>query len=555
MRMIPPSPPERSTGSEKKVFSLLAQSAFGPDAFALSSLNLAEHEYQRWGEIDFFLVLPAGLLAIEVKGGDVDCIDGVWRFEDRLGRLVTKNISPIAQAQAGYSSVINKYLKPQLPAIWGKTTSGFCAVFPGATRASIGHLVGGPEMPPALIATKEDCSNAAAFSNFLNRVITYWADHRVGRASTFSREEIRAVVTALRPSVDRVPPLSLCLQRVRDEQLSLTADQYRLLDYLAYAPRIVCTGGAGTGKTFIAVECLRREINKNPVFVTGTSMLAAHLRASNVVDAKRIFSFEELASRRHELRGAFSLLIVDEGQQITSNDVLEVFSEVLGTPFADAHWRWFSDPNFQVSGSSDFDEGIHASLLKWSSATPNLPENCRNTPQIIEAVEFLTGSRIGSTKVRGIGPGVEYAKGTDRSAIIDEVAGRIRRWVGEDAIPAGEIVLLSMQPVEVSCIPAIARAAGLDFAVWKPGWTEQPSYPTKLGACTIEQFRGIEAPVVILCDLHGSFEELERAFYLGMTRANFGMFIALDQENSKLYLEQRLSQLTDGAPHPDRRIS
>ncbi|MDB5974671.1 MAG: hypothetical protein JWR07_1431 [Nevskia sp.] len=552
MRMIPPSPAETSTGSERKVFSLLAQSSFGPDAYALTSLNLAEHEYQRWGEIDFFLVLPCGLIALEVKGGEVDCIDGVWRFEDRRGRVIKKNVSPIAQAQAGYSSVFNKYLKPSLPAIAPRITGGFCAVFPAATRESIQHLLGGTEMPPALIGTKEDCANPAAFMKFISSVSQYWVDHKRGSAPILGKEELRAIVQSLRPSVDRVQPLSLCLQRVRDEQLSLTADQYRLLDYLAASPRLVCTGGAGTGKTFIALECLRREIGNNPVFVTGTPLLAAHLRASNVVDPERIFSFEELAARRHGLRGAFSSLIVDEGQQITSRGALEIFADVLGTPFSTAHWRWFSDPNLQVSGSSDFDPDVHASLLQWAEAAPYLPENCRNTPQIIEAVEFLTGARLGSTKVRGIGPKVEYAKESHPQGIIDEIARRIQRWVGEDAIPAGEIVLLSMRPVGISSIPAIARAAGLDFAEWKPGWTEQAAYPAKLGASSIEQFRGIEAPVAVLCDLHGSFADVERALYLGMTRANFGMFVALDQTTSGQFIARRLSQAAGTIPNLTR---
>lgn len=69
MRMIPPIPPDGATGSEKKIFSLLAQVSLGQGAYALSSLNLAKHDSQRWGEIDFVLVFDKGLLAIEVKGG------------------------------------------------------------------------------------------------------------------------------------------------------------------------------------------------------------------------------------------------------------------------------------------------------------------------------------------------------------------------------------------------------------------------------------------------------------------------------------------------------
>src|SRR3712207_3401745 len=107
MRLIPSTPHETSTGSERQVMRLLAQASYGQEACALASLNLAEHEYQRWGEVDFFLVLPQGMLAVEVKGGTVDCINGTWRYEDRGGRVIRKNISPIAQAQSGFSSLLN----------------------------------------------------------------------------------------------------------------------------------------------------------------------------------------------------------------------------------------------------------------------------------------------------------------------------------------------------------------------------------------------------------------------------------------------------------------
>ena len=44
----------------------------------------------------------------------------------------------------------------------------------------------------------------------------------------------------------------------------------------------------------------------------------------------------------------------------------------------------------------------------------------------------------------------------------------------------------------------------------------------------------------MLCDLEGDFEALERAFYLGMTRANFGVFVACDEGTSAWFNTQRL---------------
>src|SRR5437867_3607223 len=98
MRMIPPRPPETSTGSERLVFDVLSRIDLGPDAYALSSLNLSRHEYQRWGETDFVVVAPRGLLVVEVKGGIVSCVDGIWKFESRFHPTVEKATSPLAQA-------------------------------------------------------------------------------------------------------------------------------------------------------------------------------------------------------------------------------------------------------------------------------------------------------------------------------------------------------------------------------------------------------------------------------------------------------------------------
>lgn len=543
MRLIPPIPHEGATGSEKKVFSLLARMSLGSDAYALSSLNLAEHEYQRWGEIDFFLVLPQGLFALEVKGGQVRCNDGVWEFEDRLGRVIKKAISPISQAQGGYSSLLKHYIVPAHPSLATKATGGFCALFPAATRDSVAHLLGGPEMPEDLIGTKEDCVDADSLKRFLGRVVGYWERHLGRRPSRLSGQEAKAIVSTLRPSFDRVPPLCLSLHQVRDEQFALTEDQYRFLDYLEDCPRILCTGGAGNGKTFIAVECLRREMHGNPVLVTGTDTLAAHLRESNVPDPGRIFSFSELRANRERLRGAFGTLVVDEGQQVTSNDAIELFSEVLGQPFELARWRWFADPNHQVSRTSAFDPGVHARLVAWSIVRPVLKENCRNTPQIISTVEFLTGSRIGATRVKGKGPEVEYAKVHGRDPLIDAAAARIAKWVGQDEIPPGQIVLLSTKPIASSSIPSIAHRAGLDYAPWQPGWDIQSWYPRKLGASTVEDFRGLEAPAIVLCDVEGDFASIERNFYLGITRANFAVFVACDQATSDWFVKQRLEGL------------
>jgi len=543
--MVPPRPSDLATGTERIIFSLLKQLNLGDDAaVALSSLNLSNHEYKRWGEVDFVLVSSSGILIMEVKGGKVTCSDGVWQFKDRWGRTVEKVESPMAQAQAGYSAIIKKCLRPKLgETLIKKAVAGFCVAFPITTSQEASYLAHGPEMPRDLMATSDDCKDSKEFKKFIERVLAYWRKRNPTRPRGWTAAETRQVVSELRPSFDRVPPLSIALSLVREEQCVLTNDQYRFLDYMETAPRVLCTGGAGCGKTFLAVESLRREMDNNPVLVTGTGSLAKYLRSSNIPDRDRIFSLEELELSRGRLDKQFSTLIVDEGQQITNEEAFNVLSGVLKNNLCEARWRWFSDPNHQLSSSSRFNYIAHEKLGRWATVSTFLRENCRNTPQIIRAVEFATGADIGSTRVKGSGPDVKYSHADNLEGTIEEAAMQIREWIKNEEVKPGHIVLLSRFKVDHSSIPRIANAAGLGYMPWKAEWEADPRYPRFLGADNVEDFRGLEAPFIVLCDLGEDPLTLEINLYLGMTRANFGLFIACSRDLLQSLALKRMAAL------------
>ncbi len=547
MRLIPATPSERATGSERRVFSLLAEADLGPSAIALSALNLAEHDYKRWGEIDFLLVMPDGLVALEVKGGQVSCVDGIWRFEDRLGRRVERREAPIVQAQSAYSALLKFYLVPTLgePRI-RRLPTGFSVIFPFSRREQAAHLAGGPEMPEELVGFAEDASDPGSVEAFVQRVLGYWRQRLRGTCKALEAQEVKAIAQALRPSIDRIEPLSLSLTRVREEMLELTEAQYRVLDYLETAPRVLCSGGAGTGKTLLAVECLRRE--RNAVLVTGTHTLAGHLRAENLRRAGRIYSFDEIASRQRELHGQFDVLIVDEGQQITNVEAIGILAGLLGKPLGEGRWRWFGDANRQLSATSRFDPAAQAFLESQASVRPTLDVNCRNTPQIAQAVEFITGGTLGKERTKGAGPVVEYASSEETSGCAREAAEAIQRWTRDGEVKPGQVICLSTLPLEKSTIPLVARLAGLEVLQWQPGWESRREYPRFLGAATIEEFRGLEAPFTVLCDPGEDLPAFASNLYLAMTRANFGLFVA-SRRNAREALA--LSRLASKGQSPE----
>ena len=58
----------------------------------------------------------------------------------------------------------------------------------------------------------------------------------------------------LRPSFEISPALSLKVDSLYQKMVSLTQQQYEIVDAAEESDRILCTGGAGTGKSLVAME-------------------------------------------------------------------------------------------------------------------------------------------------------------------------------------------------------------------------------------------------------------------------------------------------------------
>jgi hypothetical protein len=529
MRTVPPILPPRATGTEAEVFRLLEQ-VQSPDGVALCSLNLSTHEYKKWGEIDFVVVSEAGLLVLEVKGGQVYCDRGLWRYESRDRAPVERSESPMAQASSAYFGLRKHLYQTVGQGVIDEAATGFGVIL-GRTSlrdAEARSLLGGSEMVRPLVGTKEDVQGGVdVFGELLHGFHEYWRKQMHRAPRTWSTKEVVAVVAALRPWFDRVAPLSISVARVREEQLALTAEQYQVLDFSHAADRVLVTGGAGCGKTLLAVECLRRERCRNPLLVTGTESLARHLRASLVDDPSRVYSFQELSKVPRHRRRTHGSLIVDEGQQVTNAESIAALSTWLEGGLERGRWRWFSDPNNQVLPDANFDPEQHE-FLRRNSFPGTLTRNCRTTPQIAHSVQLLTGVAIGDSTTKGQGPDVSFAPAASRAGQMSAAATTVSKWLEDPEIRPGDIVLLSPKRPGDWSVPEIAKQAGLPWRPWQPGWGASSEHRGSLAAATVEEFRGMESPFVVLCDMDASVQEPASCFYLGMTRANFGLMVVAD---------------------------
>lgn len=524
MQVVPNMPGPDATGSERRVLGLLRSVDWGGmSGRALNSLNLADHAYQRWGEIDFLLVGEKGLLAIEVKGGEASCSGGKWRFEDRLGRIVTRSKSPMVQAKDAFFSLEKNYISPRFgPSYCARIPAGFCVIFAGMTRKDLAALLNSPEFPAALVGSREDLVSASALQEFLEGVAGYWSEKNAC-GKRIPEKDVKALVGLLRPEFEVVRPLKISGERVQGEMLSLTEEQYEVLDHWEGADRIFCSSPAGCGKTLLAMEMLGRLTSSgtDARLLVGTDELAKALRSRSSL-SDRIVSIREIEANARESRAKVDALLIDEGQQLLTSERLATIDSMVIGGLSNGRWAWFGDVSYQAPNSAEEASDAARKLAAAATLRPKLTKNCRNTPEIILTTELASGVPLGHALVsgRGLHPTMEAAD--EIRTLGHLIAVQVAKWRDED-IALSSITVLTNGEAAENAVREAAIVGGFPAARWSAANERQQS----VFYADIESFRGLESGFVILC-LAGEYatdHELGRQLYLGMTRGNFALSV------------------------------
>ena len=433
MRMLPPAPSEStSSNAERKVFRLLA-STQDQEPFALHSLTLTRHEYKAVAEADFVVVSKRGILVLEVKGGGVSCQDGVWVFEDRYGERHRSSEGPFRQVQSAMYA-----LRSRLEDIAPSITEGVL----------IGFGVLTPDCPLNIDATEWDdetlldlprLAGQTDLESGLARLYRYW-EARNPSATRLDRERVTRIRQLLRPDFEKVPPLAARSAEIGGRMLTLTENQYSVLDFVRTHPRVLVSGGAGTGKTLLAVEASKREASagRRAALIVESSVLAAYLerRVPAGVTACDLESLQRAG-------GPFDVLIVDEAQDLMHGEALECLDAALVGGILEGRWRVFYDFNNQAGIRGRFDEDSFEVLHESASGPPlELSRNCRNTSEIVQMTQVTTGADLGIAKA-GKGPPVHFERVQSDEECAAAVAERLGSLVSEEYVNPGTVTILS----------------------------------------------------------------------------------------------------------------
>jgi hypothetical protein len=179
MKLIPPYIIQtKKNKSEVKVFDLFKKIDGDPDSCLIHSVNLPEHKYKEWAEIDFLFISKSGILVIEVKGGRVSRDGGVWKFKDRYGNINEKNEGPDVQANTA-KYALKKKLKKQFPNInFNNIILGWAVVFP-----DVDYAAQSLELPDELVCDV-DSMKKNPFKMFLTNVYKYWIKNKKSKGGS-----------------------------------------------------------------------------------------------------------------------------------------------------------------------------------------------------------------------------------------------------------------------------------------------------------------------------------------------------------------------------------
>ena len=460
-------------------------------------------------EIDFVIVMKGLVLALEIKGGRLSRQAGIWRFTDRYGQVWEKREGPFEQAR-GAMFALERSLTQRVPGM----TSKFGAMVVTPDQELNGDL----EWDVAEHIGPESMT-VSRFEGALRKGARFWRSRSNHGTSGGDYHEI---VKVLRPDFDRIPKLSLLAGSIEEDFVALAAQQYEILRGAETNDRLFVTGGAGSGKTLLAVETARRGIGEGrTVLLTCRSPgVIAMMRRSLGESSVECMPYAQTVGS-----GPFDVLIVDEAQDLMNvEDTLHLDGLVKGG-LVSGVWRIFSDPNNQAHVAGAFDPAVYAEVRDHGYRY-ELPYNCRNTAPVVRQTQLLTGADIGVPRV-GHGPAVEFRRcGSDHDSaqLVDVELKRLR----QEEIHPSDVVVLTMRDSinESSAVHTKAFSRG----ALQPGDRADANDPKSARLFAARDFKGLETAHVLVVDVDDlSNAHVMSRLYVAMTRPRISLWLAIHQ--------------------------
>jgi NAD(P)-dependent dehydrogenase (short-subunit alcohol dehydrogenase family) len=517
MAVILPDHPEPEHDSERRVLTRLRELDDDWLVFHNIKWQALRRNRQGDGETDFALFHPTkGIFVVEGKGGDVIIEDGQYKRRHARGALEDIG-SPFDQAEA-CKRQLSDFLAAEINGLAHGPRVGRAVAFPHVRIE--GDL--GPAGPRAIIV---DAGDLAMVGRTIQRLVDYWKP-----SQQLSPAQLARIRKLLLPSVTVRRLLREEVADAGEAIVELTKEQFEVLDAIGGNRQAFITGGAGTGKTVLAIERARRlaDLGATVLLVCFNRLLGEALRAE-FTSQPNVIAGNLHRVVRQILVDAHHLVPDDPGQEWWDTEAIALFPEaaadlgfevdaVIIDEAQDFHPHWW-DPLKLVM--RDFHDGwlyVFADEQQalytegWSppfdthAFTYRLTRNCRNTDPIATKVSAVFG---GSSQARGVpGPKPRFLVVKNAEDATAKILARLDELLVEGITPAqiqvlatGRELVTRLRGEDVNGI-GLVEAGGDGIAVE-----------------TVHRFKGLEAPVVLLAIVDPNSDVDGALAYTGLSRA------------------------------------
>jgi hypothetical protein len=525
--------PRLANPAERRTWQALADH-LEPNDLVVSGQRVTDHLKDH--EVDFVVGIEgAGIVCIEVKGGEVWHDGEGWR-QKRGGR--DHKIDPVRQArEACYA--LRDYIEKDPRWTQGRLRWDHVVVLPNTKLPADFEL---PECPRWKIIDRNDLPTLVDKLRYV--LIRQELDRPL-----LTQEGIHQLTTAL--SGRGLPQRDVVARALANEDAAdaLTEHQGVILDATRLIHRVEVRGGAGSGKTFLAMEQARRlaQEGQRVALVCYSHGLASYLERISAAWPRRqrpayVGEFHALGVLWGAPEGPDESLRTDETVQFWEHDLPLQMTELAAQlepghrfdsivvdeaqDFADAWW----DPllaalkDDEAGGLYVFtDECQRVFHRHGSPPVPLVPlildHNVRNTRQIANAFQPLVDHPM--RFLGGEGPAVKFVA-CSRDDAMDAADDEVELLL-EEGWRAEDVALLTTgtrHPEQKE------RQAAGNAAYWDSFWdAEQVFYGHVLG------FKGLERrAVVLVVNEESAFERSKERLYVGLSRARDQLVVCGDPD-------------------------
>jgi hypothetical protein len=518
--------------------------------FSVPWIDMDNRGNVRDGEVDFMIFDPnSGFLTIEIKGGGIS-------YEPSTGEWFTKNNKGVFEIKDPFEQAKkNKYRVLELLKThchWARTgvhkiLAGHAVFFPDIQTPE--QLVT-PQSPLIIVGGKNDLDN---LDKWVARVFAYWKgqDNKFQPLGTSGLSIAECIFS--RP-LEVLPSLASQLEDEERVRIKLTDQQAYLLSALGMRKRAAISGGAGTGKTLIALHKAQKlaESGIKTLLLCYNHPLSDYLKAacegfsdnllpmsfhqlcewrSKIVklktgrdliqEAKEAYPGEDLfdihmpyalALSTEELPERFEAIVIDEGQDFKEEYWLPI--EMLLASPRDSYLFIFFDQN--------------QALYKCAATFPitELPfilsTNCRNTKYIHEAAyHFYSGATTNPPSI--VGEPIEIITAPSVAAQAKKLHAAIIGLIQEGKVSPVDITVIVIGTPKSAYYDLLKSYPLPSKITWS---FEKHRVDNTILVDTVKRFKGLESAVLFLW----GFDDIElskhqETIYVGISRAKSRLFV------------------------------